>query len=341
MTAAEAAPARTAISGGSEMGRVADAVSRHMVRNLGGPPDKLYEAARHLIVHGGKRLRPYMVIKSCQMLGGSRHDARHAASAVEMVHNFTLVHDDIMDRDEMRHGVPTVHQKFGVPTAILAGDTLFSKAYQTLASAGPDRQEQVRELVSRLASTCVSVCEGQMLDMEMAGTDAIPTESEYIAMIKKKTAALFDVSCAMGAICAGGERSDVANLSGFGRNLGIAFQITDDLIGAMGDPGTTKKPVGNDIREGKKTLPILMALEESKDDRHHHEAISAAFGNPGISRSELDEAVRSVRALGIEDRVRSMAWRYADRASRRLASYSGKAKDDLENLLGFVVRRSV
>ena len=327
---------------GGAISKTADTVNRHLARSLKGSPDELYTAARHLITHGGKRLRPYMVIKSCQVLGGTVRDALGAASAVEMVHNFTLVHDDIMDNDEVRHGVPTVHKKFGAPVAILAGDILFSKAYQTLASsaAGSGWRERVPEMVSRLASACVEVCEGQMLDIKMAESDSIPTKSQYITMIRKKTSALFDVSCAMGAICAGAGAEDVANLSRFGLNLGIAFQITDDLIGVMGDPAITKKPVGNDIREGKKSLPILMALEAAQGTPHR-KTISAAFGNRRSSRAELDMAVESIRELGIEERVRKMACRYADKAERMLDPYAGSPRDELGRLLEFVVKRSV
>lgn len=335
---------------GHSMKRAARAVDAHLTRNLAGSPDELYRAARHLIIHGGKRLRPYMVIKSCQILGGSAADARRAASAVEMVHNFTLLHDDIMDNDDVRHGVPTVHKRFGVPVAILAGDILFSKAYQTLAGrgggrgAGPDdpkRERQTHELVSRLATACVDVCEGQMLDIKMAEAKRLPSQKEYITMIGKKTAALFDVSCAMGAICAGAGASDVKNLSRFGRSLGIAFQITDDLMGVTGDSSVTKKPVGNDIREGKKSLPILMAIKASSGTKHRR-TISSALGNPRASRSMLDSAVESVRELGVEERARKMAMRHAEKARGSLASYPNRrARRELEALLDFVVKRSV
>jgi geranylgeranyl diphosphate synthase, type I len=238
-------------------------VNRYLNKKLKGNPKELYEAASHLITSGGKRLRPYMVLKSCELLGGKANDAVAAASAVEMVHNFTLVHDDIMDNDEMRHGVPTVHKKFGMPIAILAGDVLFSKAYQTVSGSSLP-SDALTSLIAKLAKACVDVCEGQLLDIKMAQNEKIPTQSQYIKMIEKKTAALFEVSCAMGALCAQASNKDVSNLSRFGKNLGISFQITDDLIGVLGDPKITKKPVGNDLREGKKSLPILLAINKSK-----------------------------------------------------------------------------
>ena len=313
-------------------------VNKYLNSKLKGNPKKLYDAAGHLIVNGGKRLRPYMVIRSCQILGGKSSTAMIAASAVEMVHNFTLVHDDIMDNDEMRHGVPTVHKKFGMPIAILAGDVLFSKAFQIISESKLSPNANTH-LISRLAKACVDVCEGQLLDIKMADEKRIPTEAEYIAMIGKKTAALFDVSCAMGAICATNKPKDISNLSDFGRNLGIAFQITDDLIGVMGDPKVTKKPVGNDLREGKKSLPILMAIKLAKGKER--KIILKAFGNSKISKKDLNKAVEVIRSLGIEQKVRNQALKYAEKSEKSLTKYKGTAKVELVALLDFVVKRSV
>jgi len=313
-------------------------VNRYLVSKLKGTPHELYSAASHLIVSGGKRLRPYMVMKSCEMLGGKTKNAINAASAIEMVHNFTLVHDDIMDNDEMRHGVTTVHKKFGMPIAILAGDVLFSKAYQVVSSTSLS-SHSVIELVSRLAKSCVDVCEGQLLDISMANSEKIPSQSQYIKMIEKKTAALFEVSCAMGAICANAKRKDVSNLSNFGKNLGIAFQITDDLIGVLGDPKVTKKPVGNDLREGKKSLPILLAINRAKGE--NKEIILKTFSNSFATQDDIEKALKIIRRLKIEKTVRRQAQSYAQRAKKSLQSYSGSAKKDLLALLSFVVKRSL
>jgi len=321
-----------------QMEQNAKIVNKYLNSKLKGNPKKLYDAAGHLIVNGGKRLRPYMVIRSCQILKGNISNAMPAASAVEMVHNFTLVHDDIMDNDEMRHGVPTVHKKFGMPIAILAGDVLFSKAFQIITDSKLSTNATT-QLVSRLAKACVDVCEGQLLDVKMAEERKIPSQAEYITMIGKKTAALFDVSCAMGAICATNKIKDILNLSSFGRNLGIAFQITDDLIGVMGDPKITKKPVGNDLREGKKSLPILMAIKLAKGN--NKKIILKAFGNPKISKKDLGKAVEVIKSLGIEENVRNQALKYAEKAEKSLDEYSGPAKAELVSLLDFVVKRSV
>lgn len=313
-------------------------VNRHILSQLKGNPKQLYDASLHLIQHGGKRLRPFMVIKSCQVLGGSIADAMPAASAVEMIHNFTLVHDDIMDNDEIRHGVPTTHKKFGIPVAILAGDVLFSKAYETISRTKLSSKATL-QLISRLAKACVDVCEGQLLDIRMAEGEKIPTQKQYITMISKKTAALFDVSCSMGAICANSKSNDIYNLSSFGKNLGIAFQITDDLIGVMGDPKITKKPVGNDLREGKKSLPILIAIKKSTGNEK--KSILRVFGNSRASKKDVQKAVDIIRRLGIEAEVRNQALMYAEKARKSLQNYTSPAKNELLSLLDFVVKRSL
>ena len=321
-----------------QLKKTAKIVNRFLGSQIKGEPSQLYKAAAHLIVNGGKRLRPYMVVKSCQVLGGKTKEAMTAAGAVEMVHNFTLVHDDIMDNDEMRHGVPTTHKRFGIPIAILAGDVLFSKAFQVVSKANLP-SKSTSELVSRLSKACVDVCEGQLLDIKMAASKKIPTQNEYIKMISKKTAALFDVSCSMGAICAKSKSKDISNLSSFGKNLGIAFQITDDLIGVMGDPKVTKKPVGNDLREGKKSLPILLAIKKAKGK--NKKIILHAFGNQKAKKKEIENAVLVIKSLGIEKSVRGQALRYAEKAKKSLNSYSGTSKNELISLLDFVVKRSL
>ena len=317
----------------------AEFVNKFLKKELNGDPKQLYDAASHLIIHGGKRLRPYLVLKSCQMLGGKQSDAISAASAVEMIHNFTLVHDDIMDNDEMRHGVTTTHKKFDIPLAILAGDVLYSKAYNTISSKSKLSSNYTTELVSKLSKACIKICEGQVDDIKFAENKKIPTEKEYVKMIEKKTAVLFEVSCAMGAICAKRKQKDVKNLSAFGRNLGIAFQITDDLIGIIGDSKITKKPVGNDIREGKKSLPIILAIKKARGE--NRTKIMRVFGNSGASKQQINLAVNVIRSLGVEKEVRDIALKYAQRAEKSISSYTGSAKNEMTGLLNFVTKRSL
>ena len=314
-------------------------VNKFLRKELNGDPKQLYDAASHLIIHGGKRLRPYLVLKSCQMLGGKQSDAISAASAVEMIHNFTLVHDDIMDNDEMRHGVTTTHKKFDIPLAILAGDVLYSKAYNTISSKSKLSSNYTTQLVSKLSKACIEICEGQVNDIKFAENKKIPTEKEYIKMIEKKTAVLFEVSCAMGAICAKRKQKDVKNLSAFGKNLGIAFQITDDLIGIIGDSKITKKPVGNDIREGKKSLPIILAIKKARGQ--NRTKIMRVFGNSGASKQQINLAVNVIRSLGVEKEVRDIALKYAQRAEKSISSYTGSAKNEMTGLLNFVTKRSL
>ena len=314
-------------------------VNKFLRKELNGDPKQLYDAASHLIIHGGKRLRPYLVLKSCQMLDGKQSDAISAASAVEMIHNFTLVHDDIMDNDEMRHGVTTTHKKFDIPLAILAGDVLYSKAYNTISSKSKLSSNYTTQLVSKLSKTCIEICEGQVNDIKFAENKRIPTEKEYIKMIEKKTAVLFEVSCAMGAICAKRKQRDVKNLSAFGKNLGIAFQITDDLIGIIGDSKITKKPVGNDIREGKKSLPIILAIKKARGQ--NRTKIMRVFGNSRASKQQINLAVNVIRSLGVEKEVRDVALKYAQRAEKSISSYTGSAKNEMTGLLNFVTKRSL
>ena len=324
----------------NEISKTAITIDSFLLSKLRGEPQDLYKAARYMIEHGGKRLRPYMVIKSCQIVGGTMKQAMPAAASIEMVHNFTLVHDDIMDNDEVRHGVPTVHIKFGIPVGILAGDLLFSKAFETISHSYLGTSKGIGlSLVASLAKACTDVCEGQVLDISMAKSKKIPTEIQYINMIEKKTSSLFIASCAMGAISAGKTTEDVKRLSTFGRNLGIAFQIIDDLIGVIGDPKVTKKPVGNDIREGKKSLPILMALKKASGQERKN--ILKAFGNNSATRNDVEKAVSTISSLGIDDIVRQKASYHSNMARKAISIYDSCGKTELLSLLDFVVERSL
>src|SRR5579863_1740137 len=320
--------------------KTATRIDSFLLSRLKGEPSDLYKAASYLIEHGGKRLRPYLVIKSCELLGGSIKQAIPAAAAIEMVHNFTLVHDDIMDKDEVRHGVPTVHMKFGIPVGILSGDLLFSKAFEVISDSAIHIPKEVSlSLTSTLSRACSDVCEGQVLDISMAQSKIIPTEPQYIKMIEKKTSSLFVAACAMGALSANTTKSDVRRLAIYGKNLGIAFQIIDDLIGVIGNPRITQKPVGNDIREGKKSLPILLAIKlaEGKEKK----IILNAFGNISTSKDEVEKAVEVISSLGIEKTVRKKASYHLDTAKKSISRYDNPARKDLLSLLDFVVERSL
>lgn len=313
-------------------------VNAELRTSMRGKPVRLYDAAYHLIKNGGKRLRPHLVLTCSEMLGGTKRNAIHGAAAIEMVHNFTLVHDDIMDNDSMRHGVKTVHKKFGESVAILAGDVLFSKAYTKVLKSPVDDTTKTG-LVKTIADACVDICEGQIMDIGMASRASFPTRAQYITMINKKTAALFEAACVMGAQSARANKKDIANVAKFGKNMGIAFQITDDIIGAMGDTKITKKPVGNDLREGKKSLPILLALQKARGAQK--KIIRSCFGNSRASPAALGRAVDAMIESGAEDAARVAASKYASSAQKALSSYKNAPAMDLVSLLQSVVNRSM
>ena len=220
-------------------------------------------------------------MKSCKVLGGKQADAIAAASSVEMIHNFTLVHDDIMDNDEMRHGVPTTHNKFDMPLAILAGDVLYSKAYHTISSKSKLSPNHTTQLVTK------KIVKGFTTNpslMRKAGAKDYTTYSKNILKV-------------------------------------------------------TKKPVGNDIREGKKSLPILLAIRKARGN--DKKKILKVFGKSKAAKKDVQTAVNTIRSLGIEEEVRKKALQYATKATKSLDSYSGSDKNEMVSLLDFVVKRSL
>src|ERR1043166_5409929 len=305
---------------------------------LGDQATHLYDATTHYINNGGKRLRPFLLIKSCELLGGRIEQTLPIAAAIEMVHNFTLIHDDIIDDDEFRHAVPTVHRQYGLPLAILGGDTLIVKAFQCIATYGrkaglPD--DLIVNLVAKLTTSCLAMSEGEALDLKMASNGKFFSESQYIEMVAKKTGALFQTSCELGALCAQTNESDVVNLTHYGKNLGIAFQLVDDLLGVAGDPAVTKKPVGNDLREGKKTLPILLAIRNV--NAHDREKLLRVFGIKNGSDSELKEALNVLTGIGVDREVRNTARLYALKAMDGIKGYrDSDSKNVLQSLVDFV-----
>ncbi len=329
-----------------ELEATASNVNEYILSSLKGDPVELYRASSHYILSGGKRLRPFILIKSGELFGGNLKTSISAAAAVELVHNFSLVHDDIMDNDDKRHNVQTVHKYYGTPLAILAGDILFSKAFQMLSVDGRANgitEKSICEMIARLSLACIQVCEGQAIDVGMASTknESFLDSPKYYDMITKKTAALFELSCVMGSLSAPNSRPiDVETLSLFGRNIGIAFQLVDDLIGITGDPSVTGKAVGNDLREGKKTYPILLALRHA--DGENRSKILRIFGRKNASSDDLKQAVAAISTLGIDEEIRSSARTHIQKAIRTLATYEDSAaKLALESSAYFIVERSL
>ncbi len=330
-----------------EIKKVAEMVDEFILSNINGEPLKLYEATLHYIKSGGKRLRPFLVVKCCELCNGSIDKALPIASAIEMVHNFTLVHDDIMDNDEFRHGVPTVHRYYGLPYGILAGDLLLIEAFNTVVKHGKSvglDDGVITRLIGTLAKACKELSEGQALDMEYAESKVFPEQEHYIRMISKKTASLFEASCILGAVTAYADDNTIDKLASYGRSIGLAFQLIDDLIGVIGDSRVTKKPVGNDIREGKKTLPILLALKKGNDMQR--EKILSILGAKYVEESDILYAIDTLTRLGIEKDVRIVAEGYITHAIKSLEGLSIydnnsiKAKEALIALTRFIVERS-
>ncbi len=296
-----------------------------------GGAESLYDACWHLIEAGGKRFRPLLAIKSCQVLGGSPDDVLPEAAAVELIHTFTLIHDDIMDEDEERRGVPAVHVKWNVPVAILAGDTLFSKAFEVAAEGGDVRA------MEELARACTEICEGQAMDLEFERREDV-TEEEFLEMVRKKTAALIRASCVIGGLKAGAEEDQLSALAEYGENLGIAFQIQDDVLDLVGDESKLGKPVGSDIVEGKKTLIVIKGLERA--DEEQRERILSTLGNEDASEEEVREVIDILDELGAIDYARERAQEYAEAAKEALDRLpENEHRDFLMTLADFVVER--
>lgn len=320
-------------------------VNNFILSYLNGSPKELYRASAHYISSGGKRIRPFILLKASELFGGTSRKAMPAAAAVELIHNFSLVHDDIMDNDKTRHNVPTVHTSYGIPLAILAGDILFSKAFQLMSICGLEEgiaEKSIPEMVSRLSTACINVCEGQAIDMQMASESNKPySQTDYITMIEKKTASLFELSCSLGVLSADNHvAEDLDRLSVFGKNIGIAFQLIDDLIGIVGDPRITGKAVGNDIREGKKTFPLILVLEKAGSNERNK--LLKIFGSHSTNDIELEEALRIISRLRIEKEIRDLAESYICRALQSLEVYAdSEPKSALQTSAEFILRRSL
>ncbi|CAG0907532.1 unnamed protein product, partial [Cyprideis torosa] len=222
-------------------------------------PKGLYEPVSYILALGGKRLRPVLTLLSCGMYSDPKR-ALPQALAVEVFHNFTLIHDDIMDDAPLRRGKQTVHEKWDINTAILSGDVTLVKAYQLLSDCNPTKLLALLELFNK---TAVEVCEGQQLDVDFESKDDV-SEEEYIRMIQLKTSVLLGCALQMGAIVGGASEEDANNLYQFGLLLGTAFQIKDDLLDCFGDPDIFGKQVGGDIIANKKTLLLIHAKNEAQ-----------------------------------------------------------------------------
>ena len=230
---------------------------RFNARQFPQKPATLYDAAQYLLQLKGKRIRPVMCLMANEMFGEIVEDAFHVATAMELFHNFTLIHDDIMDKAPLRRGMPTVHAKFGESTALLAGDVMLVASYENLNNVRIDYLPRVLSLFNKTAK---EVCEGQQLDIDFETMSDVSLE-DYLEMITLKTSVTLAASLRLGAILGGAGAGNQEHLYEFGKNLGIAFQVQDDYLDAFGDPEKFGKKPGGDIIANKKTFLLLQALK--------------------------------------------------------------------------------
>lgn len=225
-------------------------------------PKNLYDPVNYILDLGGKRLRPVLTLLACDCFGGDYNKAMDAALSVEVFHNFSLVHDDIMDDAPLRRGKETVHEKWDINTGILSGDVMLIMAYQLFENYKPETFQALAKVFSK---TAIEVCEGQQYDVDFETRKDVSID-EYLKMIEYKTAVLVGGAMKMGAIVAETSVENQDAIYDFGRNLGIAFQLQDDLLDAFGNPETFGKQVGGDIIENKKTYLYLKAMEFASED---------------------------------------------------------------------------
>lgn len=230
--------------------------------NLPQNPSNLYEPIGYILKLGGKRIRPILTLMGAEMFGAIEASV-HQALSVEMFHNFTLIHDDIMDAAPLRRGEPTVHHKWDTNIGILSGDALLVKSYQELIKADSNHIQPLMELFNK---TALEVCEGQQMDMDFEQRNDV-TIAEYIEMIRLKTSVLLGCALQMGAIVSGASEKDQNEIYQFGQKLGIAFQIQDDILDLYADPEKFGKQVGGDVVANKKTILFLTAQSKSNSDQ--------------------------------------------------------------------------
>ncbi len=285
---------------------VTDAISN---LRLPGHPSGLYDPIRYTLNCGGKRLRPVLALAACEAFGKEAMTAIHQAIAIEMFHNFTLLHDDVMDKAEVRRGRPTVHVKWNEETAILSGDAMLTTANMLLAVKCGERLTQALELFN---GTAMNIYEGQQYDMDFESRTDVTVE-EYMEMIRLKTSVLLGCACGMGALMADAPFETQVRFFDFGVNLGLAFQLQDDYLDTYGDPETFGKSIGGDILNDKKTWLLIMAMNEDKSGR-----IKSMLGTTDDPESKI-KAVRSIYdELDLPQRIHELISAYIDTAIKCL-----------------------
>jgi geranylgeranyl diphosphate synthase type II len=292
-------------------------VEKH-IQNLSIPetPPELYEPVKYILSIGGKRIRPALVIMACDLFDGAVESAMLPAMAIEVFHNFTLLHDDIMDRSEMRRGKPTVHVKYDENVAILSGDVMSILASRLMNQAPGVVLNLVHDVFTR---TAMQVCEGQQMDMNFETLITV-SEEDYLRMIELKTAVLIAASLKIGAILGGASQRDSEDLYEFGRNLGLAFQLQDDLLDTYGDPELTGKKQGTDILDNKKTYLVIQAMENASQAQKEELCswLKKKESDPG-------EKISAVTAIFDSLNIKEVT-------EKRIREYYQQAIDNLKNL---------
>ena len=299
-------------------------------------PSHLYEPITYTMDLGGKRLRPVLVLMACEAVGGDINRALTPAIGLEMFHNFTLLHDDVMDKADIRRGKPTVHVKWDDNTAILSGDAMLTMATQLIAQAPADVMPQVMDLYNR---TAMEIYEGQQYDVDFETRNDV-TVDEYIEMIRLKTSVLLGCACKMGALIGGADEATAQLFYKVGENLGLAFQLQDDMLDVWGDEATFGKAIGGDIMNNKKTFLLINAMQRATGD--HKVELSLWLSTPNASRAVKVPAVTAIYdALNLRSLSLDAINRYNDEALNALnkIAISDEARSEFANFITRLVKR--
>jgi geranylgeranyl diphosphate synthase, type II len=277
-------------------------------------PQNLYEPADYIMSLGGKRLRPVLALIGHSLFSEGFEKSLPAAMAIEVFHNFTLVHDDIMDAAPLRRGKPTVHSVYGLNAGILSGDVMLIRAYQYLLELG--QKEILSEILDIFSRTAVEVCEGQQMDMDFETTENVAIQ-DYLKMIELKTSVLIAAALQIGARLGGAPEKDASLLYDFGRNMGIAFQLQDDILDAFGDPEKVGKKPGGDVAQRKKTFLYLKALEMAEPARK--ERLKNWFApNTVMDDENVGRILALWRELGVREEAEAVKQIYQRNALQAL-----------------------
>ncbi len=296
-------------------------------------PEGLYEPAEYFLGIGGKRIRPIACLMANELFGDIESDTWQIANALELFHNFTLLHDDIMDEASLRRGKQTVHLRNGQNTAILSGDVMLIRAYEYLNELNPEILPIIFKLFNKTAK---EVCEGQQYDIEFERRENVSLD-EYINMIKLKTSVLLAASLEMGAIVGGATRNNCDRLYGFGKNLGIAFQIQDDYLDCFGNPEKFGKEVGGDIRRNKKTFLLIKAKEMVSGTQKAQ--LERLLEND--EEDKVGKVLTIYKDCGIDEWAKQLQNQYADKAFQHLEDVVviNARKKPLRDLAEYLLQR--